>query len=70
MHIHNSLRLAGLAGAASVAMLAACGGGASASNDNIPQLGPATGATIASCTGLATGFSVTIPRQSRGLSIL
>lgn len=55
MHIHFSLRHAGLAGAASVALLAACGG--SESNDNIPQLSAATGATIANCTALSTGFS-------------
>ena len=55
MHIHFSLRHASLAGAASVALLAACGG--SESNDNIPQLGAATGATIANCTALSTGFS-------------
>ncbi len=55
MKIHFSLRHAGLAGAASVALLTACGG--SDSDDKIPQLSPATGATIANCSGLATGFS-------------
>lgn len=55
MHIHFSLRHAGLAGAASVALLTACGG--NESHDNIPQLSAATGATIANCTALSTGFS-------------
>lgn len=57
--MHTPLRLAALAGLA--AALTACGGGddtpSTTQTNTLPQLAEAKGATISSCTGLATGFT-------------
>ncbi|WNG33992.1 tannase/feruloyl esterase family alpha/beta hydrolase [Archangium violaceum] len=45
--------------ACAAALLSACdnGGGDNGNNDDLPQLSPATGATLSSCTDLASKFS-------------
>ena len=53
----NRARISSMAVAAALATLAGCGGSDDEDDTALPQLGPATGATLLSCTDLATRIS-------------